>query len=166
MKIAVQDIPSEGRSFIFHSSDWLPDEVETVGNLQAELKLSQDGERVLVNGSLNLKVRECCDRCLADFVLPLTTEFKIDYELEGKEQAVREHGCKSEDMDTEFLEESEIDLYDLLLQQYYLAMPVKILCREKCKGLCSQCGANLNRIQCHCQQEASSAFGILRTLLK
>lgn len=166
MKIAVQDIPSEGRTFIFHGRDWLPDEIETIGSVQAELRLSQDGKRVLVAGSLDLKVREYCDRCLVDFVLPLTTEFKIDLELEGEEQAVIEHGCQAEFMDTEFLEESDIDLYELLLQQYYLAFPVKILCSEKCRGLCSHCGANLNRTQCHCQHETSTAFGVLRSLIK
>ncbi|MEJ2688405.1 MAG: DUF177 domain-containing protein [Deltaproteobacteria bacterium] len=166
MKIAVQDIPSEGRTFVFHCRDWLPAEVETSGYIHAELRLSQDGKRVLVAGSLNLKVRECCDRCLVDFVLPLTAEFKIDFELEGKEQAVIEHGCQSEFMDTEILEGSDIDLYELLLQQYYLAFPVKILCSENCRGLCSHCGANLNQTQCHCQHETSTAFGVLRSLIK
>jgi uncharacterized protein len=166
MKIAIQDIPFEGRSFVFHGSDWLPDKVETVGDVHAELSLSQDGARVLVAGSLDMKVRESCDRCLEDFVLPLASSFKIDFELEGGEQAAREHGYRSEEMDTEYLEGSEIDLHELLQQQYYLARPLKILCSENCKGLCCQCGGNLNRAQCRCQQESTSAFGVLRTLLK
>lgn len=166
MKVAVQDIPPEGRSFVFEGPDWLPDEVETVDAVKAELSLRREGARVLAAGSLELKVHRCCDRCLADFVLPLTAAFEIDFELEGGEQTGREHRCRSEEMDFEFLTESEIDLQELLRQQYYLAMPVKTLCKENCQGLCSRCGGNLNRTECHCQQESASAFEALRKLLK
>lgn len=166
MKIAVQDIPAEGRSFIFQGHDWLPGEVKAVGETKAELSLRREGARVLVTGFLELQVHKCCDRCLADFVLPLTAGFAIDFELEGDDQRGREHGCCSGEMDTEFLTGSEIDLHELLAQQYYLALPVKILCNENCKGLCSQCGANLNRAECHCRQDPASAFSVLGKLLK
>ncbi len=86
MKIAVQDIPAEGCSYAFHGRDWLPDEVNTIGEVRAELHLRRDGARILVAGALDLKVSKSCDRCLADFVLPLTTPFQIDFDLEGNEQ--------------------------------------------------------------------------------
>lgn len=167
MKIAVQDIPSEGRSFVFHSRDWLPGEVETIGDCKAELQLRREGTRVLAEGSLALQVRKCCDRCLADFVMPVSGAFEIDFELtEDVQHAGREHGCSAEQMDTEYLAASEIDLHELLRQQYYLALPVKTICTENCKGLCSRCGTNLNSNECRCPQEPASAFGALRTLLK
>lgn len=166
MKIAILEISPEELAFSFHSGDWLPAEVEAVGDVQASLGLSRNGARVLAVGSLDLRIRENCDRCLADFILPLTASFKINFELGGQDQLAREHSCRVEEMETEFLQGSEIDLHQLLQQQFYLATPVKALCSEDCKGLCSGCGGDLNRNFCRCERESSAAFGVLRTLLK
>lgn len=166
MKIAIQDIPPEGLFFAFHGCDWLPGEVETVGEVQAELSLSRDRDRVLASGSFDLQIRQTCDRCLVDFILPLANSFKIDFEPETDEMSGREHHCRPEEMDTEVLTGTEIDIHELLRQQFYLAMPVKVLCYGDCKGLCGGCGSNLNQAECSCQQETSSAFDVLRTLLK
>ena len=86
--------------------------------------------------------------------------------LTGRELFGREHSCRSEEMETEFLQGSEIDLHELLQQQYFLALPIKALCNDECKGLCSECGGDRNRNDCHCQQKTSSAFGVLHTLVK
>ena len=50
-----------------------------------------------------------------------------------------------------FYEDDAIDLADLLREQFYLALPMKPLCRQDCKGLCPQCGTNLNTDTCQCQ---------------
>ena len=49
-----------------------------------------------------------------------------------------------EDLDTSYYRDDQIDLNELLREQFYLALPMKPLCREDCAGLCPQCGTNLN----------------------
>jgi uncharacterized protein len=41
-------------------------------------------------------------------------------------------------------------LEDVLREQVLLALPLKVTCREDCKGLCGHCGQNLNEGQCSC----------------
>jgi uncharacterized protein len=43
-----------------------------------------------------------------------------------------------------------LDVNDLLHEQFQLALPMKPLCSDACRGLCPQCGANLNRTECGC----------------
>jgi uncharacterized protein len=55
-----------------------------------------------------------------------------------------------EDVDISYYEDDQIDLSDLLREQFYLALPMKPLCRDDCRGLCPQCGVNRNTGTCDC----------------
>ncbi len=55
-----------------------------------------------------------------------------------------------EDLTTAFYRDGMLDLVDLLREQFMLALPMKPLCTEACRGLCPQCGTNLNKTQCGC----------------
>jgi uncharacterized protein len=71
------------------------------------------------------------------------------------------------DLDTVILEEPVIDLDDIIRQQLLLALPMKKLCSEQCKGMCLRCGANLNQNACGCDGEPQdSPFAILAQLKK
>ena len=54
------------------------------------------------------------------------------------------------EIDISFYRDDEIDLSELLREQFYLALPMKPLCREDCRGLCPQCGVNRNTGTCDC----------------
>ena len=56
-----------------------------------------------------------------------------------------------EDLETSFYRDDQIDLNEVLREQFYLALPMKPLCADGCLGLCSQCGANLNLTTCGCE---------------
>ena len=58
---------------------------------------------------------------------------------------------QEDDLTTAFYENETIDLGQLMREQFYLALPMKPLCREDCQGLCPQCGTNLNRGTCTCR---------------
>jgi uncharacterized protein len=65
------------------------------------------------------------------------------------------------------LTEPFVDVVDLLRQQVYLSLPVKQICSHDCKGLCPQCGLDLNREACICPQNVqSSPFAVLAALQK
>ena len=64
---------------------------------------------------------------------------------EGAETEVEE-----DDLETSYYADDQIDLNEMMREQFYLALPMKPLCREDCKGLCPQCGTNLNTGTCDC----------------
>jgi uncharacterized protein len=53
---------------------------------------------------------------------------------------------------TAYYSDNVIDLGQLMQEQCYLAVPMKPLCRETCRGLCPECGINLNTASCDCRQ--------------
>ncbi len=61
-----------------------------------------------------------------------------------------ERELQDEDVETSYYENDTIDLNELLREQFYLALPMKPLCADGCRGLCPQCGTNLNTGRCDC----------------
>jgi uncharacterized protein len=53
-----------------------------------------------------------------------------------------------DDLSTAYYREGSLDIGELLREQFQLALPMKPLCSEACRGLCPECGANLNRTDC------------------
>ena len=93
-----------------------------------------------------------CDRCLDDVTLAIETQAELLVQL--REEVPKD----MEDSDYKVVSPSEVeidftvDVRDAIL----LAVPLKILCDEDCKGLCSHCGANLNDGPCDCQSETKN----------
>jgi uncharacterized protein len=58
-----------------------------------------------------------------------------------------------EDMSVDFIMGGEIDLDEAVREQIYFSLPMKSLCREDCSGLCTFCGANLNKEECKCRRD-------------
>ena len=56
-----------------------------------------------------------------------------------------------DDLETSYYRDDQIDLNELLREQFYLALPMKPLCREDCQGLCPVCGINRNTATCGCE---------------
>jgi uncharacterized protein len=59
-----------------------------------------------------------------------------------------------------------VDLTETLRQNVLLALPMVILCREDCQGLCPQCGHNLNLGPCECKPEVDTRLSVLEKLLQ
>ncbi len=97
-----------------------------------------------------------CDRCLKPFSRPMSVpvETLLAEELEDEESD-----------DIVLLENGEVDLDEVFTTAVVLAMDVKHLCSEDCKGLCPRCGANLNDGPCSCGPEIDPRFAALAQLL-
>ena len=87
-----------------------------------------------------------CDRCAEPLETALSDSYSVVFTFNPKEHA-------EEDEEVLLISEStrEVDLTAHLRESLILALPVKQLCREECKGLCGHCGANLNSETCTCQ---------------
>lgn len=135
--------------------------------LDVVLRKLNDGA-VLVKGTMEAPVRAPCKRCLADVDLTLPVAFTLNLVPKAKaapptledEAAAdrrdrREEGESAgsfaiDEVDQDYFEGKKIDLDPLLQEQLLLALPMNAVCREDCKGLCGQCGQNLNDAQCGC----------------
>ena len=166
MKVRFGEIPEEGLRLEVHEDSWFPDrELQRSGPVSAGIFLKRNGtDRVLLEGEINTTITFDCDRCLENYTMQLDDSFKLDVEYAASSNLEpAEHEISPTEMDMIYLQEPVIDIFEILSQQVFLMIPEKHLCRELCKGLCSQCGANLNTETCDCKQELkSSPFAVLR----
>ena len=94
-----------------------------------------------------------CSRCLEPYMLPVDAAFDLRYQPHTANTGEDEREIEEDDLSTAFYENDAIDLGQLMVEQFLLAMPMKPLCRSDCKGLCAVCGANLNRGTCACTRD-------------
>jgi uncharacterized protein len=117
--------------------------------VQLGMDILKDRDRFRLAGTVRTELELPCSRCLDPFRLPVDAAFDQRYlpqtDASGDETEVAE-----EDLETSFYRDEQIDLNELLREQFYLALPMKPLCLEDCKGLCPQCGMNLNTGTCDC----------------
>lgn len=110
------------------------------------------GTTFRVTGTVKTTLQLECGRCLESFPLPVDSAFELRYVPQSDEAAVEaEREITEDDLTTAFYSEGMLDLIDLIREQFQLALPMKPLCAESCHGLCSECGANLNRTTCDCK---------------
>ena len=109
------------------------------------IRLSNIGKgKALIEGKSLLTFVLSCDRCLK----PVNTEIELDFTREIFSPEVITDDDMREDQN--FVDDYELDIELLLQEELLLAWPVKILCKEDCKGICKKCGQNLNDKTCEC----------------
>jgi uncharacterized protein len=113
----------------------------------------KDKQHFRLVGTVAATLELVCSRCLDPFEWPVQTEFDLRYQPHAENEGDGEREIEEDDMTTSFYENDEIDLAQLLQEQFYLSLPMKPLCREDCAGLCPVCGINRNRGTCSCQTE-------------
>jgi DUF177 domain-containing protein len=110
--------------------------------------------QIRISGGLRTRVEMACARCLEQVVEEVTRDFDLYYrpmQSISREEEVR---LKLDDTEVGFFQGEGLFLTDVLAEQVLLAIPMKIICRSDCKGLCPHCGANLNTDECRCESQA------------
>ena len=120
-------------------------------NLQSMVQISRTREGLLLQVEVEAKVKTHCVRCLDEVFLPVATEFEELYQFPSRYR---------EETDLILPSDGYIDLRSLYREYLILALPIKRLCHDECKGLCVICGANLNETKCEHQQEPTSPSGL------
>ena len=114
-----------------------------------ELTITNTGNKVLeLKGSTSVTVGMPCDRCLEQVAveIPCHIERKLDMKLTDEERV--------NDLDeSNYLTGMDLDVDRLVYLEVLMSWPLKVLCREDCKGICSRCGKNLNKGSCGCAEE-------------
>ena len=139
--------------------------LEFSGTFPAEEPVRAAGEVRNTAGVLELtaelrtRLHLVCDRCAEAFTREKITEVRC---------LLADHLDNEESADNDeilLFEGNELDLDDALTTAFILDMDTKVLCSEDCKGLCSGCGANLNREACRCRREPDPRWAALAQLL-
>lgn len=171
MQIRFDEISPQGSRYEITGGEVLADQQDFVvrAPLDAQCALSRKGDaKVALTGRLQVALSLVCDRCLGQYDVDLESDFQVLFEVESAESwRVKDLDARIADLDSEMLNEPVIDLDDVVRQQVYLALPMKNLCSEACKGVCSQCGTNLNVATCDCTEERKALpFAALARLKK
>jgi uncharacterized protein len=129
------------------------DEVRVVAPIALGFDIFKDKDQFRLAGRVQTTLELPCSRCLEAFTLPVDQTFDLRYQPHAHNTGEGEREIEEDDLTTAFYEHDEIDLGQLMREQFYLALPMKPLCREDCKGLCPNCGTNWNHAACDCKQE-------------
>lgn len=155
--VSINDLPPDGKNFELDDQEiWL----EPLREFKMECRITQPlkikffvmpaDAGCIVRGQLNGSVVVPCSRCAEDAKIDMDARFdeyeEIPEQGRGKGRDVEGHIVFDRNAPM-------LNLAEVAWEQFMLAMPPQILCRENCKGLCPQCGANLNLGECGCKTE-------------
>lgn len=116
--------------------------------------------RMKVTGTVSLHLEIPCDRCLK----PVDCPFELSLEREIDTNATDEE--RIADLDEQaFVQGYLLDVDRLVYDELIVNMPMKVLCREDCKGVCPRCGADRNLGDCGCDlTELDPRMSVIRDL--
>ncbi len=127
--------------------------------LQVRLEAQQVGPDVVVRGSIRGRFEQACTRCLEPVEVELDEELGRLYRAGDVDEAE-----ESEDV-LALPRDAELDLSAPIREQVLVSVPQYAYCREDCRGLCPQCGTNLNESECDCTtDEMDERWAPLRQL--
>jgi uncharacterized protein len=121
--------------------------------------------QVDVEGRVSGEIEAECTRCLQTATHKFDVPLKAAFVTEENYTSEKEAELRSDDLDVSIYDGEKIDLTDLVREQILLDLPTQILCREDCRGLCQKCGANLNEVNCNCEEnETDPRWSALKNL--
>ncbi len=125
-------------------------------------------ERVLLQGAVRATFLLTCDRCLCEYTKVVDSQLQLICEVNEPDNGkIRNVDLSVKNLDVVQLEEPVVDLQEIVRQQLYLCQPQQQICMENCRGLCPECGVDLNRHHCRCRDERNtSPFAVLKELTK
>jgi uncharacterized protein len=151
----------------FHEEDFQAgDGLTVVGPLDGHVRMRRTNQGLLVDGHVDLTLQLECDRCLKTFEQPMHVSFEEQFYPTIDVVS----GLPAASFDEEEIfpidEHHELDLTEAIRQNVLTALPMVTLCQQDCKGLCPQCGHDLNLGPCDCKPEIDARFSVLEKLLQ
>ncbi len=131
--------------------------ISFAATVKACLAALNTGKTIAVTGEVGGKLELKCGRCLGTFIYDFAVPFEENYAM-TQDTAAGDLLSFSGDY---------LDVTPEIEKSIYLALPMKALCSEECRGLCPVCGKNLNEDNCGCaDEEIDPRLGVLKELLK
>ncbi|MGD0844017.1 MAG: DUF177 domain-containing protein [Geobacteraceae bacterium] len=140
-------------------------ESQFLAPLRIDLTLAREYDHIRGNGRVETRMALNCARCLAEFRINIDSTFTIFYMRAAELADDEDVELAEEDLITATYEGDEIDFTAEIAAQIILAIPLKPLCSEDCRGLCPTCGAELNVAECACvRNDVNFKFSPLKDL--
>jgi len=134
IKISVRDIPASGleidQSIPKEGIGLSCEEADIRSLLNVKARLEKVNNFIIVNTRIQAQFGYMCARCLEELCSTQELSYKFDFEISPQSEY--------------------IDLGEEIRQEIIMSNPSKVLCSKDCKGICPQCGANLNLEKCKC----------------
>jgi len=169
LSFKLQELPSTGRQWCLEIPSAVFEDGQ-LGNVDAPSRLCKDafwkgevfseGSMFTLQGTWRVELIRQCVRCNVEFPLLMEGECKRYFQL-GHSVSESDESDTYECLTAPGL----ISLVDVLREEVWLAWKPMVVCSKSCKGLCQQCGENLNKHECKCSQNGDDhPFAALRNL--
>lgn len=165
MMIRVQDLEVRKQEFDLR---YAPGEIDFGSEMRQQDALVAQGRAELIRehhgghetiddirlvGSLDGRIEVSCARCLEPVTIHIARAFDLLYRPLAQEKGSDEVSINEAETEISYYSGEGMELEDALREQVLLQVPLKVLCRPECKGLCPRCGVNRNLQTCQCQSE-------------
>lgn len=142
----------------FHTADF-----QQKGPLKVDAVAELLGAEIRIRGHLATRLNSSCDRCLTAVEFPVEYDFDLFYRPMAHIAHEEEVEVPEDESEVGFYTADGIEVDDLVVEQVILALPMKIVCRSACQGLCPVCGVDRNKVKCSCaEQRKDSPFASLK----
>ncbi len=134
--------------------------------LQFQLRFQRTGQFVEVDGHLDAEVELKCGRCLLDFKQSLAESFALTFVPQRKDHETEEEvELKTGELGLIPYENDILELQEPLQEQLLMAVPISPVCKKSCRGLCPECGIDLNAVKCDCTRKPfNNKFNVLASI--
>jgi len=174
MKISIDEIPQAPKEITFSES---VEELKKIysqsrtrefgfpASLEVELRFYRAAADLFFDGRIRGELRGVCGRCAEEYVFSLDQPFEFVLIPDPGKAERKAEELHRDDLALSYYVGDTIDLAPLIAEQVILALPTQPLCAEECRGLCANCGANLNRESCSCvAPQGDTRMALFRTL--
>ena len=139
------------RTFAPSAFDPPDDEYRVVAPVELSMDVEKaGGDAFRVSGRAVTRLELDCSRCVEPFEVPVDARFELRYVPASGNTGDGEREIAEDDLTTAYYREGTLDVIEMVREQFQLALPMKPLCAEACRGLCPECGTNFNRATCGC----------------
>jgi DUF177 domain-containing protein len=144
----------------------LDEDIKVIGPIKGHARMRRTNQGLLVDGWVELTLELSCNRCLKTFEQPM----HVNFEEQFYPTVDVISGLPLAPFDEQEIfpidAHHQVDLTEAIRQNVLIALPMVIVCREDCKGLCAQCGHDLNLGPCECKPEVDTRLSVLNKLLQ
>lgn len=108
---------------------------------------NEENKRLLIQGKTSVIISIPCDRCLEEVPTKISLRIEKEIPLEMLEEPDQD-----KENEADYMIGFNLDVDRLIYDEILVNWPMKVLCKADCKGICKQCGVNLNQQDCDCQK--------------
>jgi DUF177 domain-containing protein len=145
------------KSYASGMLDYPQEDLQQAGPLDVEAVAELVGEEIRIRGHIRVRLSARCDRCLGPVEIPVDRDFDLTYrpvETIAREEEIE---VPEDELGVGFFSGDGVALAEVVTEQVILAVPMKSLCRDDCRGLCPICGADRNRVECNCPSRSEES---------